>query len=173
MVLSEPEAGSDVGALRAKAAPNADGSWSITGTKIFITWGEHDMADNIIHLVLARTPGAPPGTKGISLFIVPKFVPDDAGTPGDRNSLECVSIEHKLGIHGSPTCVMAFEDAKGWIVGEENAGMRYMFTMMNDARIHVGLEGMGWPNAPISRHSSLPTPAARAARSALPRRTVH
>ncbi|NND02597.1 MAG: acyl-CoA dehydrogenase, partial [Acidimicrobiia bacterium] len=143
MVLSEPEAGSDVGALRTKATPNADGSYSITGTKIYITWGEHDMAENIIHLVLARTPDAPPGTKGISLFIVPKFVPDATGKPGEANSLTCVSIEHKLGIHGSPTCVMAFEDARGWMIGEENAGMRYMFTMMNDARIHVGLEGIG------------------------------
>ncbi len=143
MVLSEPEAGSDVGALRTKAEPKGDGTWAITGTKIFITWGEHDMAENIVHLVLARTPGAPPGTKGISLFIVPKLIPDSAGAPADRNSLHCVSIEHKLGIHGSPTCVMAFEDATGWMIGEENAGMHYMFTMMNDARIHVGLEGIG------------------------------
>jgi len=143
MVLTEPEAGSDVGALRTKAEPNEDGSWAITGTKIFITWGEHDMTDNIIHLVLARTPGAPPGTKGISLFVVPKFLLDEAGNPGEANSLNCVSIEHKLGIHGSPTCVMAFEGATGWMVGEENTGMRSMFTMMNDARVHVGLEGMG------------------------------
>ncbi len=143
MVLTEPEAGSDVGALRTKAEPNDDGSWAITGTKIFITWGEHDMAENIVHLVLARTPGAPPGTKGISLFIVPKFIPDASGAPGAPNALHCVSIEHKLGIHGSPTCVMAFEGATGWMVGEENAGMRAMFTMMNDARIHVGLEGVG------------------------------
>jgi len=143
MVLTEPEAGSDVGALRTKATPNQDGSWSITGTKIFITWGEHDMAENIIHLVLARTPGSPPGTKGISLFIVPKRLPDESGEPGEINSLNCVSIEHKLGIHGSPTCVMAFEAATGYMVGEENQGMRYMFTMMNDARVHVGLEGIG------------------------------
>ena len=143
MVLTEPEAGSDVGALRAKATPNDDGSWTITGTKIFITWGEHDMTENIVHLVLARTPDAPPGTKGISLFIVPKYLADEAGKPAERNQVDCVSIEHKLGIHGSPTCVMAFEGAKGWLIGEENAGMRYMFTMMNDARIHVGLEGMG------------------------------
>jgi len=143
MVLTESEAGSDVGAVRTKAESRDDGTWAITGTKIFITWGEHDMTDNIVHLVLARTPGAPPGTKGISLFIVPKYLPDAAGGLGEANTLNCVSIEHKLGIHGSPTCVMAFEDAVGWMVGEENQGMRYMFTMMNDARIHVGLEGIG------------------------------
>jgi alkylation response protein AidB-like acyl-CoA dehydrogenase len=143
MVLTEPEAGSDVGALRAKATPNEDGSWAISGTKIFITWGEHDMVDNIVHLVLARTPGAPPGTKGISLFVVPKLIPDASGAPGDTNGVSCVSIEHKLGIHGSPTCVMAFEESTGWMVGEENQGMRAMFTMMNDARLHVGLEGIG------------------------------
>ncbi len=143
MVLTEPEAGSDVGALRAKATPNADGSWAITGSKIFITWGDHDMAENIVHLVLARTPDAPPGTKGISLFIVPKFVPDATGGVGEANSLSCVSIEHKLGINGSPTCVLAFDEAQAWLLGEENRGMRYMFTMMNDARLHVGLEGMG------------------------------
>ncbi len=143
MVLTEPEAGSDVGALRCKAEPNDDGSWSITGSKIFITWGEHDMAENIVHLVLARTPGAPPGTKGISLFLVPKLIPDPAGVPGATNGVSCVSIEHKLGIHGSPTCVMAFEGSTGWLIGEENRGMRAMFTMMNDARLHVGVEGMG------------------------------
>ena len=143
MVLTESEAGSDVGALRTKAEPNNDGSWSVTGSKIFITWGDHDMADNIIHLVLARTPDAPPGTKGISLFIVPKYIVDDSGRPGEANAVSCVSIEHKLGIHGSPTCVLAFDAATGWMVGPENTGMRSMFTMMNDARIHVGLEGMG------------------------------
>jgi len=143
MVLTESEAGSDVGALRTKAEPNDDGSWSIAGSKIYITWGEHDMTDNIIHLVLARTPDAPPGTKGISLFIVPKFIVDESGRPGDANAVTCVSIEHKLGIHGSPTCVLAFDGATGWMVGPENTGMRSMFTMMNDARIHVGLEGMG------------------------------
>ena len=143
MVLTEPEAGSDVGALRAKATPNDDGSWAISGTKIFITWGEHDMVDNIVHLVLARTPGAPPGTKGISLFVVPKLIPDDSGAAGDTNGVSCVSIEHKLGIHGSPTCVMAFDGSTGWLIGAENQGMRAMFTMMNDARLHVGLEGIG------------------------------
>ncbi len=145
MNLTEPQAGSDVGALRAKAEPNDDGTWSITGQKIFITWGEHDMAENIIHLVLARTPGAPPGTKGISCFIVPKYMVNDDGSLGEANDLRCVSIEHKLGINASPTCVMAYGDnggATGFLIGEENMGMRYMFTMMNNARLSVGLEGL-------------------------------
>ncbi len=146
MVLTEPEAGSDVGALRAKAMPQDDGTWRIFGTKIFITWGDHDMADNIVHLVLARAPEAPPGTRGISLFIVPKYLVNPDGSLGERNDVSCVSIEHKLGIHGSPTCVLSFGEnggAVGYIVGEVNQGMRYMFTMMNDARLHVGLEGLG------------------------------
>ena len=142
MVLTEPEAGSDVGAVRAKAVPNADGTYAISGTKIFITWGDHDLADNIIHLVLARTPDAPPGTKGISLFLVPKFLVNPDGSIGERNPVETVSIEHKLGIHGSPTCVLSFEDATGYLIGEENKGMTYMFTMMNQARLEVGLEGL-------------------------------
>ena len=144
MNLTEPHAGSDVGALTSKAEPQDDGTYLISGQKIFITWGEHDMADNIVHLVLARTPGAPPGTRGISLFIVPKFILDADGTPGERNDVQCVSIEHKMGIHGSPTCVLQFGDnggAVGYLIGEENAGMRYMFTMMNQARLAVGLEG--------------------------------
>ena len=142
MVLTEAEAGSDVGAVRTRAVAMEDGSYEITGTKIFITWGDHDLTDNIIHLVLARTPDAPVGTKGISLFIVPKYLLNDDGTPGERNSVETVSIEHKLGIHASPTCVLSFDKAKGYLVGEENQGMRYMFTMMNQARLEVGLEGL-------------------------------
>jgi alkylation response protein AidB-like acyl-CoA dehydrogenase len=142
MVLTEPEAGSDVGALRTRAEPNDDGTYRINGTKIFITWGDHDLADNIIHMVLARTPDAPAGTRGISLFLVPKFLLDPDGTPGRRNTVEIVSVEHKLGIHASPTCVLAFEDATGYLIGEENQGMRYMFTMMNQARLEVGLEGL-------------------------------
>ncbi|WP_262689505.1 acyl-CoA dehydrogenase [Kordiimonas aestuarii] len=145
MNLTEPAAGSDVGALRSKAVPQADGTYRITGQKIFITWGEHDLAENVIHLVLARLPDAPAGTKGISMFIVPKFLLNDDGTPGKRNDVRCVSIEHKLGIHASPTCVMSFGDDRdcvGYIVGEENQGMRNMFTMMNHARIGVGLEGV-------------------------------
>ena len=141
MNLTEPQAGSDVGALRARAEPAADGTWRIKGSKIFITWGEHDLAENIVHLVLARTPGSPAGTKGISLFLVPKFLED-----GVRNDLGCVSIEHKLGIHASPTCTMSFGDADccvGYMIGAENGGMRAMFTMMNHARINVGLQGVG------------------------------
>ena len=143
MVLTEPEAGSDVGALRAKAVPTDDGSYRISGSKIFITWGDHDLTENIVHLVLARLPDAPPGTKGISLFVVPKMLVAEDGTIGPRNSVETVSIEHKLGIHGSPTCVLSFENSVGFIVGEPNLGMRYMFAMMNQARREVGLEGLG------------------------------
>jgi alkylation response protein AidB-like acyl-CoA dehydrogenase len=146
MVLTEPEAGSDLGALRARAVPQDDGSWRISGTKIYITWGEHDLADNIIHLVLARAPGAPAGTKGISLFIVPKYLPGADGEPGERNDIRCVSLEHKIGIHASPTCVLSFGDeggAVGYLVGEVHQGMRAMFSMMNDARLHVGVEGLG------------------------------
>ncbi len=145
MNLTEPQAGSDVGALRTVAVPAPDGSWRIKGGKIFITWGEHDAADNIIHLVLARTPGAPAGTKGISLFLVPKFLPGHDGEPGERNDLRCVSIEHKLGIHASPTCTMSFGDddcCTGWLIGPEHGGMRAMFTMMNNARIAIGLQGV-------------------------------
>jgi len=149
MNLTEPQAGSDVGALKTRAEPNADGSWRITGTKIFITYGEHDLTDQIIHMVLARTPGAPEGTRGISLFLVPKLLPD--GTPND---LRCVSIEHKLGIHASPTCVMSYGDhggATGWLVGPENGGMAAMFTMMNNARLNVGLQGVGIAEAATQR----------------------
>jgi alkylation response protein AidB-like acyl-CoA dehydrogenase len=145
MVLTEPQAGSDVGAITARAEPGDDGAWLLTGNKIFITWGEHNVAENIIHLVLARTPGAPPGTKGISLFLVPKFLLAVDGSPGDRNDITCVSLEHKIGIHASPTCVLAFGEAggaTGYLVGEEHQGMRAMFTMMNDARLKVGLEGL-------------------------------
>ena len=146
MLLTEPEAGSDVGALRAKATPAGDGTWRITGSKIFITWGEHDVAENIIHLVLARTPGAPPGTRGISLFIVPKYLVNPDGSLGERNDIKAVSLEHKIGIHGSPTCVMSMGDegdgAVGYLIGDENRGMSYMFTMMNNARLSVGVEGL-------------------------------
>jgi len=141
MNLTEPQAGSDVGALKTRAEPNNDGSWRITGSKIYITYGEHDLSDNIIHLVLARTPDAPVGTRGISLFLVPKMLPD-----GSRNDVRCASIEHKMGIHASPTCVMAYGDnggATGWLIGPEHGGMRAMFTMMNNARLNVGLQGVG------------------------------
>jgi alkylation response protein AidB-like acyl-CoA dehydrogenase len=142
MNLTESQAGSDVGALTTRARPADDGSWRITGQKIFITYGEHDLADNIVHVVLARVPGAPAGTKGVSCFLVPKFLVDDEGSLGARNAVHCVSIEHKLGINASPTCVMAYEDAVGYLIGEPNEGMRYMFRMMNTARLSVGLEGL-------------------------------
>ncbi len=144
MNLTEPQAGSDLSAVRTRATREGD-HYRIQGTKIFITWGEHDMSENIVHLVLGRTPDAPEGVKGISLFIVPKFVPNPDGTPGERNDIKVVSIEHKMGIHGSPTCVLAYGDKKGaigWLVGEENRGLEYMFTMMNHARLSVGLEGV-------------------------------
>jgi alkylation response protein AidB-like acyl-CoA dehydrogenase len=143
MCLTEPHCGTDLGMLRTKAEPNADGSFAITGTKIFISSGEHDMAGNIVHLVLARLPGAPMGTKGISLFIVPKFVPDASGAPGERNGIRCGSIEHKMGIHGNATCVMNLDSAKGWLVGEANKGLNAMFVMMNAARLGVGMQGLG------------------------------
>jgi alkylation response protein AidB-like acyl-CoA dehydrogenase len=146
MCLTEPHAGSDVGALSTKAERQDDGTYRLTGTKIFITWGDQDLTDNIIHLVLARTPDAPPSTKGISLFLVPKFILDDDGAPGARNDIKIVSLEHKVGIHASPTCVVSFGDsgegATGYLIGEEQEGMRYMFTMMNTARIGVGVEGL-------------------------------
>ncbi|HEX6419982.1 MAG TPA: acyl-CoA dehydrogenase, partial [Acidimicrobiales bacterium] len=134
--------GSDVGALTTRAVPAGDGTWRVTGQKIFITYGEHDLTDNIIHLVLARVPDAPPGTKGISCFIVPKRLVDEDGTLGERNGVQCVSIESKMGINASPTCVMAYEDAVGYLIGEPNEGMRYMFKMMNNARLSVGVEGL-------------------------------
>jgi acyl-CoA dehydrogenase len=145
MNLTEPQAGSDVGAVRTRAEPAGDGSWLLSGQKIFITFGEHDLAENIVHLVLARTPGSPPGTRGISMFLVPKFLVDQDGTLGQRNDVRCVSIEHKMGIHGSPTCVLSFGEAggaRGWLVGDEHDGMRNMFTMMNNARLSVGLQGL-------------------------------
>ncbi|GAA0294259.1 acyl-CoA dehydrogenase [Sphingomonas oligophenolica] len=144
MNLTEPQAGSDVGALRTRATPRGDGTWSIKGTKIFISFGDHDMAPNIVHLVLARTPDAPPGTKGISLFLVPKYRLDAEGNPGEANDVRVVSIEHKMGLHASPTCVLSFgdhDDCVGELIGEELGGIRAMFTMMNNARLNVGLQG--------------------------------
>jgi alkylation response protein AidB-like acyl-CoA dehydrogenase len=146
MNLTEPQAGSDLNALRTRAVPQDDGSYRISGTKIFITYGEHDMADNIVHLVLARLPDAPPGTKGISLFLVPKILVNEDGSLGKPNDVRCTGIEHKLGIHGSPTCVMSYGEqeggAVGWLVGEENAGLACMFTMMNNARLSVGIQAV-------------------------------
>jgi len=142
MCLTESHCGTDLGMLRTKAEPNADGSYNITGTKIFISAGEHDMADNIVHIVLARLPDAPAGTKGISLFIVPKFNVATDGTVADRNAVTCGSIEHKMGIHGNATCVMNFDGAKGFLIGEENRGLNCMFTFMNTARLGTALQGV-------------------------------
>jgi len=143
MCLTEPHAGTDLGIIKTKAVPNDDGSYSISGTKIFITGGEHDLTDNIIHLVLAKTPNAPEGSKGISLFIVPKFLVNEDGSLGERNTLAVGSIEHKMGIKASATCVMNFDNAKGWMVGAENTGLASMFVMMNYERVTMGLQGLG------------------------------
>jgi len=143
MCLTEPQCGTDLGLIRTRAQPRADGSHAISGTKMFITGGEHDLAENIIHLVLARLPDAPSGTQGISLFLVPKFLVGDDGAPGRRNSLACGSIEHKMGIKASATCVMNFDDASGWLVGSPHQGLKHMFTMMNSERLSVGMQGVG------------------------------
>jgi alkylation response protein AidB-like acyl-CoA dehydrogenase len=146
MCLTEPHCGTDLGMLRTKAAPQADGSYRISGTKVFISAGEHDLAENIVHLVLARLPDAPSGTRGISLFVAPKFLPEGEGAqgrPGARNRLHCGGIEHKMGIHGNSTCQMVFEEATGWLVGEPNKGLNAMFVMMNGARLGVGVQGLG------------------------------
>jgi alkylation response protein AidB-like acyl-CoA dehydrogenase len=146
MNLTEPQAGSDLAAVRTRAVPRDDGSWRVHGQKIFITYGDHDLTENVIHLVLARTPNAPEGVKGLSLFVVPKYLLREDGSIGSRNDVRCVSIEHKLGIHGSPTAVLAFGDrdgSVGWLVGDENRGLETMFIMMNAARFAIGLEGIG------------------------------
>lgn len=143
MCLTEPHCGTDLGLIRTKAEPLGDDSYAVSGTKIFISAGEHDMSENIVHLVLAKLPGAPEGSKGISLFIVPKFSPDANGEAGERNGVQCGSIEHKMGIHGNSTCVMNFDNAKGYLIGEPNKGLSYMFVMMNAARIGVGIQGLG------------------------------
>src|SRR5712691_7399944 len=150
MNLTEPQAGSDLSLVRTRAERQAD-QYLVSGQKIFITYGEHDLADNIVHLVLARTPDAPEGVKGISLFVVPKFIPGADGKPGKRNSAKCASIEHKLGIHASPTAVMVYDKAVGYLVGEENRGLEYMFIMMNAARFAVGLEGVAIAERTLQR----------------------
>jgi alkylation response protein AidB-like acyl-CoA dehydrogenase len=142
MNLTEPQAGSDVGALKTKAVPQADGSYAISGQKIYITWGEHDLTENIVHLVLARLPDAPEGSRGVSLFLVPKFLVKSDGTPGARNGVTCIGLEDKIGIHASPTCVMQYAGAQGWLIGAPNKGLAAMFTMMNSARLQVGLQGV-------------------------------
>ena len=141
MNLTEPQCGTDLGLIRTKAVPNGDGSYRISGQKIWISSGEHDFTDNIVHLVLARIEGAPAGVKGISLFVVPKFLPNADGSLGERNGVKCAGLEEKMGIHGNATCVMVYEDAKGWLVGEENRGLQGMFVMMNEARLGTGLQG--------------------------------
>ncbi|MFN5824805.1 MAG: acyl-CoA dehydrogenase N-terminal domain-containing protein, partial [Sphingomonadales bacterium] len=143
MNLTEPHCGTDLGLIRTKAVPNGDGSYAISGTKIFISSGDHDLAENIVHLVLAKTPDAPDSVKGISLFIVPKFLVNEDGSLGARNSLGCGSLEHKMGIHGNATCVMNYDGATGYLVGEENKGLAAMFIMMNVARLGVGQQGLG------------------------------
>ena len=152
MNLTEPHCGTDLGLLKTKAVPNGDGSYAITGTKIFISAGEHDLAENIVHLVIARIEGAPAGTKGISLFVVPKMLVNEDGSLGERNPVSCGSLEHKMGIHGNATCVMNYDGAKGWLVGQENRGLNAMFVMMNEARLAVGVQGLaqsevGYQNA--------------------------
>ena len=142
MNLTEPQCGTDLGLIRTKATPVGDGSYRVTGQKIWISSGEHDLAENIIHLVLARIEGAPGGTRGISLFIVPKFLPDAEGKPGQRNNVHCLGLEEKMGIHGSATCVMSHEEATGWLIGEENRGLALMFVMMNEERLAVGMQGL-------------------------------
>ncbi|MCK8785720.1 acyl-CoA dehydrogenase C-terminal domain-containing protein [Roseomonas sp. NAR14] len=143
MCLTEPHCGTDLGLIRTKAVPEGDGSYRITGSKIFISAGEHDLAENIVHLVLAKLPDAPPGVKGISLFLVPKFLPDGQGQPGARNGVSCASIEHKMGIKASATCAMNFDEATGWLVGAPHKGLRAMFAMMNEERLAVGIQGLG------------------------------
>jgi alkylation response protein AidB-like acyl-CoA dehydrogenase len=149
MNLTEPQAGSDVGAVRTRAEPNGDGTYAVTGQKIFITWGDHDLAENVCHLVLARLPDGAPGTRGISLFLVPKLLPGAQGRPGVANGVLVVSLEHKMGLHGSPTCVMEYDRATGWLVGAEHAGMAAMFTMMNNARLGVGVQGLAQADAAL------------------------
>ncbi len=147
MNLTEPQCGTDLGLIRTKAEPQGDGSYAVTGTKIFISAGEHDLTENIIHLVLARTPDAPQGTKGISLFVVPKVLVNDDGSPGERNAVSCGALEEKMGIHANATCVMNYDGAKGWLVGEENKGLAAMFIMMNAARLGVGMQGLAQAEA--------------------------
>ncbi|MBB5207646.1 acyl-CoA dehydrogenase C-terminal domain-containing protein [Chiayiivirga flava] len=149
MCLTEAHCGTDLGLLRTRAEPNADGSYALTGTKIFISAGEHDLAENIVHMVLARLPDAPPGTKGISLFLVPKFLPDADGKPGARNGIRAGSIEHKMGIHGNATCVMNLDGATGWLIGAPNKGLAAMFVMMNSARLGVGMQSLGLAEAAL------------------------
>jgi alkylation response protein AidB-like acyl-CoA dehydrogenase len=150
MCLTEPQAGTDVGAVRTLATPDGD-AWRLDGQKIYISWGDHDCAENVVHLVLARTAGAAEGSRGLSLFLVPKFLPDERGAPGARNGVRCIGLEQKLGLHGSPTCTMAYEGARGWLVGAEGKGLACMFTFMNNARLGVGVQGIGVAEAALQK----------------------
>ncbi|MGB4137262.1 MAG: acyl-CoA dehydrogenase family protein, partial [Microbacterium sp.] len=154
MNLTEPDAGTDLGAIRTMATPRGDGTWAVRGQKIFITWGDHDIAPNIVHLVLARTPDAPTGAAGLSLFVVPKHLPEGDGAIGARNAVETVALEHKLGIHGSPTCVLSYEDATGYLVGELHGGLAGMFVMMNSARLGMGFQATGISDRAYQQASS-------------------
>jgi alkylation response protein AidB-like acyl-CoA dehydrogenase len=169
MCLTEPHCGTDLGLLRSKAEPQADGSYKITGGKIFISAGEHDMAENIIHLVLARLPDAPAGTKGISLFIVPKFIPNADGSLGARNAITCGALEEKMGIHGSSTCQMNLDDATGWLIGQPNKGLNAMFVMMNAARLGVGMQSLGLTEVAYQNALATPRSACRCAACPAPR----
>ena len=151
MCLTEPQAGTDVGAARTRATPKGDGTWALEGQKIYISWGDHDCAGNVVHLVLARAAGAPEGSRGLSLFLTPKFLPTADGAPGDRNAVRCIGMEDKLGLHGSPTCVMAYEGATAWLIGEEGRGLAAMFTFMNNARLGVGVQGIGVAEAALQQ----------------------
>ena len=166
MNLTEPQCGTDLGLTRARAAPQADGSYKITGTKIFISAGEHDLAENIVHLVLARIDGAPEGVKGISLFVVPKFMPTKDGAVGARNAVSCGSIEEKMGIHGNSTCVMNYDGATGWLVSEPNRGLNAMFVMMNEARLGCRHAGVGDVRGRLPECRHLRQGTARRTRSA-------
>ena len=163
MCLTEPHCGTDLGIIKTRAVPQADGSYAVSGTKIFISAGEHDMSENIVHLVLAKLPDAPAGTKGISLFIVPKFMPAADGAVGARNAVSCGSIEHKMGIKASATCVMNFDSATGYLIGEANKGLNCMFTMMNHARLGTGMQGLCLGEPATRARCATPTTACRCA----------
>jgi len=165
MNLTEPQWRTDLGLIRTKATPVGDGTYRISGQKIWISSGEHDLTENIIHLVLARIEGAPGGVRGISLFIVPKFIPDAKGDPGQRNSVHCLGLEEKMGIHGSATCVMSHEEATGWLIGEENRGLNLMFVMMNEERLAVGMQGIAQGEAAYQAAAQFAKERLQAARS--------
>jgi alkylation response protein AidB-like acyl-CoA dehydrogenase len=163
MCLTEAHCGTDLGLIRSKAVPAEGGAWRISGQKIFISSGEHDLAENIVHMVLAKLPDAPEGSKGISLFVVPKFLPDASGACGERNGIFCSGIEHKMGIHANATCQMTLENATGWLVGEPNKGLAAMFVMMNGARLGVGMQSLGLIEVAYQMPWRMPASASRCA----------